>query len=141
MMRLLFSLLAFVLLAGSVHASDQIWAGLFVGENRPSGPQAPPRLAHRLREVFGFTNYRMLKGDNIDLRINEPHWVLARKDFFLRIDALPHGPNEPDRLAYEIYKDGFIVAKGRYVPAPDTPLFINGPDFHHGRLIFVIEAR
>ncbi len=44
-------------------------------------------------------------------------------------------------LDYELYKDGFIVAKGQYEPRTGTPLFINGPDFKQGRLIFVLEAR
>ena len=50
-------------------------------------------------------------------------------------------PGEPRLVDYEIYKDGFIIARGQYIVTPDTPLFINGPDFHHGRLIFVIESR
>ena len=141
MMRLLLSLLACVLLMGSARAGDQIWAGLFVGENWPIGRQAPPGLTERLREVFGYRHYRMLKGDNIDLRDHRAHWTVGRPDFFMRIDALPHGPYEPSHIGYEIFKDGFPVARGRYAPEPDTPLFINGPDFGRGRLIFVVETR
>jgi hypothetical protein len=125
MMRPFFSFLALLLFTASVQASPLIWAGLFLGENRPTGPQAPPSLTSRLQEVFGFRNYKLIKGVNIDLRIK----------------AVPPVPGGPDRLEYEIYKDGFIVARGLYVVAYDTPLFINGPDFHRGRLIFVVEQR
>jgi hypothetical protein len=141
MMRPFFSFLALLFFTASVHASPLIWAGLFLGENRPTGPQAPPSLTYRLQEVFGFSNYKLIKGVNIDLRSPWDHWVVARKDFFLRIKAVPPVPGGPDRLEYEIYKDGFIVARGLYVVAYDTPLFINGPDFHRGRLIFVVEQR
>lgn len=141
MMRPFFSLLAILLLMGSAHAGPLIWGGLFFGENRPSGFEAPPRLTRQLQQVFGFSNYRLLKGVNIDLRSPRDHWVYAHRDFSMRILALPHAPGQPDHLAYEIYKNGFIVAKGRYVPMPGTPLFINGPDLRQGRLIFVIEAR
>ena len=44
-------------------------------------------------------------------------------------------------LDYEIYKDGFSVASGRFEPREGTPLFINGPYFHSGMFIFVLEAR
>jgi len=33
------------------------------------------------------------------------------------------------------------VAKGRFEPREGTPLFINGPDFKQGRLIFVLDAQ
>jgi hypothetical protein len=141
MTRALFSLLALLLLPGFAQASPLIWGGLFLGENRPSAFEPPPLLTHQLQQVFGFSNYRLLKGVNIDLRAPRDHWVYVHRDFSMRILPLPHGPDEPDIIAYEIYKNGFLVAKGRYVPAPGTPLFINGPDLHRGRLIFVIEAR
>jgi hypothetical protein len=141
MTRPFLTLLALVLFTGLAHAGPLIWAGYFVGEVRPSGPQAPPVLSGRLQQVFGFPYYRFLKGKNIDLRAPRDHWVMARPDFFVRIQALPHPPDAPDGLMYEIYKDGFIIARGQYIVTPDTPLFINGPDFHHGRLIFVIESR
>jgi hypothetical protein len=141
MTRAFLSLLALVLLTGLAQAGPLIWAGYFVGENHPSRSQAPPVLAQRLQQVFGFPFYRFVKGVNIDLRAPHDHWVMARPDFFVRIQAQPHAPGDPDDLAYEIYKDGFIIARGHYVIDPATPLFINGPSFHRGLLIFVIEAR
>jgi len=65
---------------------------------------------------------------------------VPRKDFFLRVEPLRRQPGEPKIIDYEIYQDGFIVAKGRYQPREETPLFINGPDYHEGRFIFVLEA-
>jgi len=50
-------------------------------------------------------------------------------------------PGEPRLIDYEIYQAGFILAKGTYEPHEETPLFINGPYFHQGMLIFVLEAR
>ena len=61
--------------------------------------------------------------------------------FFLRLEPLRHESGFPRLIDYEIYKDGFIVAKGKYEPREGEPLFINGPDFHQGRLIVVLEAR
>jgi hypothetical protein len=141
MMRALFPLLALLLLSGFAQAGPLIWGGLFLGENRPSGFEPPPLLTHQLQQVFGFSNYRLLKGVNIDLRSPWDHWVYAHRDFSMRVLPMPHPPGAPDWIAYEIYKNGFLVTKGRYVPAPGTPLFINGPNLRQGRLIFVIEAR
>jgi hypothetical protein len=138
--RALFFLAAFSLLPSAAHG-ERIWAALFVGENRPViGPQAPPPLTARLREVFGFARYKLLRQETVDLTRNPDHWVLSRNDFFLRLQPLPPDGG-PSRVRYEIYRDGFLIANGVYAVAPDTPLFISGPDFHHGRLIFVLEPR
>jgi hypothetical protein len=141
MTRPLFFLLALAILGGIAHAGPLIWAGLFLAEGRPAGPQAPPHLTEQLQQVFGYPCYKVVRGVNIDLRAPHDHWVMAHSDFAMRIQTLPHPPGAPDGIAYEIYKDGFIIARGNYIIAPDTPLFINGPDFHRGRLIFVVEAR
>jgi hypothetical protein len=135
-------LAAGALLAGSADAGEHIWVGLFLGEGRPTeGPQASPAMAARLHEVFGFTHYGLLKQETIDLNRNPDHWVLSRKDFFLRLQPTPSPEGAPLRLRYEIYKDGFLVANGTYVAAADLPLFISGPDLNHGRLIYVLEPR
>ena len=134
-------LLALALLTASAHAGEHLWAALFLGENRESGPQAPPELAPRLHDVFGFSHYKVLKAETVDLAGNSDHWVLSRKDFFLRLQPMAKADDDATRLRYEIYKDGFLVANGVYVVSKDTPLFISGPDFQRGRLIFVLQPR
>jgi hypothetical protein len=139
-------LLSLLLLAPAAPAlgAERLWVALYLGENRhPNGDVtlAPPPLADRLRQVFGFAQYKLVKGEEVDLDKNWEHWVLSRKDFFLRIQSLPAAPGEPRRIDYEIYKDGFLVVKGKYELSADTPLFINGPDFHQGRLIFVVQPQ
>ena len=141
--KLLFSLILLGL-ASTAQGADRLWVALYLGENKLPDDlvtTAPEKLTSRLHEVFGFQHYELLKGEEVSLRNNWDHWVLSRKDFFLRIQSLPAPAGEPPRINYEIYKDGFIIAKGRYQPSEDTPLFINGPDLHRGRLIFVIEPR
>lgn len=136
---------AFFLLGGiAVFADDKMSALLYLAENTPppeGAKLAPEELHHRLHAVFGFKHYELIKGEDIELHKNWEHWFVPRKDFFLRVEPLHHEPGAPKLVDYEIYKDGFIVAKGKFEPRGDTPLFINGPDFHQGRLIFVLEAR
>ncbi|MCE0482741.1 MAG: hypothetical protein LV479_00720 [Methylacidiphilales bacterium] len=125
-------------------ASEKVWVGLYLAENAPpeaGTTAAPEKLRESLREVFGFKNYVLIKSGEIKLRDRWEHWVVPRKDFFIRVEPLPWQPGEQEVIDYEIYKDGFIVAKGQYEPHQDTPLFINGPDFKKGRFVFVLEAR
>jgi hypothetical protein len=141
----LFALAAFSWLGtGASWAAGKVWAGLYLAENREPAPTAivaPEPLHHRLHEVFGFKHYELIKGQEIGLHHEWAHWFLPRRDFFLRLEPLHHEEDAPQQIAYEIYKDGFIVAKGTYEPRDGTPLFINGPDFNEGRFIFVLEPR
>ena len=125
-------------------AGEKVWVGLYVAQNTPPPPgatPAPERLDHRLRAVFGFGHYSLVKEEEIELGHEWEQWAVPRKDFFIRVVPLPRQPGAPRLVDYEIYKDGFSVANGRYQPSPDEPLFISGPDYLHGRLIFVLESR
>jgi hypothetical protein len=129
---------------GASFASGKVGVSLYLAENGPPPPNAilaPEKLGQRLHQVFGFKHYRLLKGEDIILGNEWEQWVVPRNDFFIRVKPLPHRPDEPRLVDYEIYKDGFIVAKGKFEPSEGVPLFINGPDFHSGRLIFVLEAQ
>lgn len=129
---------------GSGVAGDKVRVALYFAENGPVRPDtvlAPEKLEFQLREVFGFKHYKLVKAEEIDLKSAWPQWVMPRRDFFVSMRPLPWNPGDLRTVEYEIYKDGFIVARGRYEPQLDTPLFINGPDFHEGRFIFVLEAR
>lgn len=143
--RFLLLLLAFLLVShGSSSAAGKIWVGLYLAENRPTPPGvsvAPEPLHHSLHEVFGFKHYELIKGQEVMLHNEWEQWFVPRQDFFIRVEPLHRLPGEPRFIDYEIYKDGFIVAKGKYQPRDGTPLFINGPDFNQGRLIFVLEPR
>jgi len=129
---------------GASRAEEKVWVGLYLAENGPPPPGtvlAPEKLGHRLRVVFGFKHYELIQAQEIELGNEWEQWFVPRRDFFIRVEPLVRRDGEPRRIDYEIYKDGFIIAKGKYQPKKETPLFINGPDFHDGRLIFVLEAR
>jgi hypothetical protein len=143
--RILVLFLAFSGLGiGAGFAGEKVWVGLYLAENAPPMPGtvlAPEGLRHRLHEVFGFKHYELIQAQEVELRNEWEQWFMPRKDFFIRVEPLRRQPGESRSIDYEIYKDGFIVAKGKYEPREGTPLFINGPDFHQGRLIFVLETR
>ena len=128
---------------GAGFAGEKVWVGLYLAENEPPPPGAklaPEKLHHRLHEVFGFKHYELVQAQEMELHNEWEQWFVPRKDFFIRLEPLHRQPDRPRIIDYEIYKDGFIVAKGKYEPHEETPLFINGPDLNQGRLIFVLEA-
>jgi hypothetical protein len=129
---------------GAGFAGEKVVVCLYLGENAPPAPDArlaSEKLNHRLRAVFGFKHYELIKAQEFGLRNDWEQWFVPRKDFFIRVEPLRRQPGQPKLVDYEIYKDGFFVANGKFEPREGTPFFINGPDFQQGRLIFVLEAR
>jgi hypothetical protein len=130
---------------GVGHAGEKVRVALYFAENTlpdAHGALASEGLTHRLHEVFGYKHYELVKEEDIELHKSWANWFVPRKDFFVRIEPLPRRDDDDERqIDYEIYKDGFILAKGRYEPSDETPLFINGPDFNQGRFVLVIESR
>jgi len=125
-------------------AGEKIGVSLYYAENAQPAPGteiASKPLSHRLNAVFGFNYYTLVKSQTIEMDHEWQQWAVPRNDFFIRVEPLTRKPGQPKEVYYEIYKDGFIVAKGKYEPHPETPLFINGPDFKQGRFIYVLEAR
>jgi hypothetical protein len=140
------ALLLFFSLGGmaAARAAERLEASLYLGQNAPLSllaHAAPGDLGDRLHQVFGFNHYQLLKSGRIDLGHTWAQWFVPRRDFFIRLTPRVAQPDEPRLVDYEIYQDGFIVATGKYEPRDDTPLFINGPDFKKGRLIFVLQTR
>jgi hypothetical protein len=137
--------LLLLLLGGrAAWAGDKVEAALYLGLNNPPSTfshVANQDLTDRLRTVFGFRHYVLIKRDKIELAHTWTQWFVPRRDFFICVKPLAPMPDEPRLVDYEIYQEGFIVAKGKYEPNEGTPLFINGPDFKNGRLIFVLENR
>ena len=144
-MRHLVAALGFLVLASAfARAEDHLEASLYLGRNTPPpalAHMAAPELSARLHQVFGFQHYQLVKADRIELSRNWAQWFIPRKDFFLCVRTTKPQADEPRLIDYEIYQDGFILAKGKYEPSEGTPLFINGPDFKKGRLILVLQPR
>jgi len=129
---------------GACQAGEKVQVSLYLAENAPPSSNdqlASKKMEDRLNSVFGFKYYELIKSEVIELGREWEQWVMPRKDFFIRLKPLPRHSDEPRVVDYEIYKDGFIVAKGTYEPHEETPLFINGPDFKQGRFIYVLETR
>jgi hypothetical protein len=127
---------------GAALAGEKVKVELYLAENGPPAPEAklaPEKLHRRLIEVFGYKHYELVQADEIDMHHEWEQWFMPRKDFFMRVQPQPRVPGQPRVLDYEIYKDGFSIANGKFEPREGTPLFINGPFFHSGMLIFVLE--
>ena len=130
---LLWSVLTVGLLAAP--AQEPIWVGLVKADNTlPTEEERLVKLQRRLKCVFGFEAYHLMHEATVASGEKYAQWVLPRKDFYLKLE-----PQAGSGIHYELYRDKTLLVEGRVDPKPGRPLFISGPNYLDGRLIFILQ--
>ena len=89
-----------------------------------------------------FNHYQLVKAQDVDTCTTSGNIGSCRARISSSASSRSTTKEAPRASSITRYtRTGFIVAKGKYEPREGTPLFINGPDFNEGRLIFVLEPR
>lgn len=124
-----------------------IWGGLIFATDAPPPPQrrmppgAFPDLPRRLARVFPYKHFEVLgEHDQVIFRQYES-WVVPSKDLFLKVDSKGAAPHGGINVHLQFWQGQQVLVKTDAVLRPNSPLFIAGPRWRHGRLIFVVELR
>lgn len=135
-MRYLF-LIGCVLIVGllSAPAQEKVWVALVKADNTmPTEAERLVKLQPRLKCVFGFEAYHLLHEATVSSGEKYAQWVMPRKDFYLKLE-----PQSGSGIHYELYRDKTLLVEGHADPKPGRPLFIAGPNYLDGRLIFILQ--
>lgn len=103
-------------------------------EDRERFEQVKPRLAR----AFDFASFHLLGQHTQEIFSAYESWVVPSEDLFLRIDS--KGPAEGGgiNLHLQVWQRQRVLVKTDAVLRPDSPLFIRGPNWRGGALIFVV---
>ncbi len=125
--------------AGSAHhATDgHVWGALIFATNDATqltgataqAPAGLPKLEERLAKVFPFKHFEILGQHQQDIFREYESWVVPSRDLFMKIDS--KGPAAQGGAVRPAIAT-FVVLR------TDSPLFIGGPPWKQGRLIFVL---
>ncbi len=138
--------LSLALLGGSLpttRAADRIWTGLVLATTEE--PPKPPSeglepYVDQIHEVFGYNTYYLLEDDKEKILAGTEEWVVPTKRFFLKMRV--RGRTEAAyQVGLELYADDRFILTSDVELARDAPLFIRGPQWGKGRLIFILEVR
>ena len=123
-----------------------VWGALVFASNtkEPKGPTETadfPELSSRLHKVFPFTSFELL-GQHTQVVFREyESWVVPSKDVFLKLDSKGAAPGGGLNLHVQFWQGQQVLVKTDTVLRPASPLFIAGPKWREGRLIFVLELK
>ncbi len=96
-------------------------------------------LQQRLAKVFPEHGRFEIIGEHLqDVFREYESWVVPSKDIFLKVDSKGPAPGGGINLHLQFWRDQQVLVKTDTILKPGSPLFIGGPKWRDGRLIFVL---
>lgn len=129
------------------HATDgHVWGALIFATNDASQltgtkdqpPAGLPKLNERLGKVFPFKHFEILGQHQQDIFREYESWVVPSRDLFMKIDSKGPAAQGGVNLHLQVWREQQVLVKSDAVLRKNSPLFIGGPPWKQGRLIFVL---
>lgn len=135
-----------VLLAGMAvgHAGgDRIWSALVLATNEHPARPIPEKLASfapAIERVFGYNSLYLLGEKKRDLVWGGVEWLVPSREFYFKVQCLSREETFY-RLRIELYRNKELLVSANAKLAKDAPLYIRGPQWGGGQLVFVLDVR
>lgn len=124
----------------------KVWGALIYATDNAkslvgSKEQAPPEFANlqaRLGKVFKYQHFEILGQHLQDVFREYESWVVPTKDLFLKIDSKGPAKAGGMNLHLQFWRDQQVLVKTDATLRSGSPLFIGGPKWKDGQLVFVL---
>ena len=103
-------------------------------------PAALKKFAPAIQKIFGYNSLYLLGEKKRDLISGGEEWLVPSKEFFFKVQCLSQGATSYT-LRIELYRDKGLLLTTEAKLAKDAPLYIRGPAWGRGQLIFLLEVR
>jgi hypothetical protein len=124
-------------------AGDRIWSALALATVESSAAPVPiplERFAPTINEVFGYNSLYLLGEKKRDLFHGSEEWLIPTKEFFFKVQCLWQELTSY-LVRIELYRGENLLVTTEAKLAKEAPLYIRGPQWGRGLLIFVLEVR
>ncbi|CAN5856805.1 hypothetical protein BH11VER1_BH11VER1_24670 [soil metagenome] len=123
----------------------QVWGALVYASNtapeiKTVAEPTPdfPDLAKRLGKVFNYSHFQVL-GQHTQIVFREyESWVVPSRDVFLKLDSKGAAKDGGLNLHLQFWQGQQVLVKSDAVLRSESPLFIGGPKWREGQIIFVL---
>jgi hypothetical protein len=124
----------------------RVWGALvFASDAKPEGAHAPPAefpdLFKRLGKAFPYKHYHVIGEHNQPLFREYETWVVPSKDFFLKLDSKGVAKRGGINMQLQFWQGQKVLVKTDVVLQPGSPLFIQGPKWRDGHIVFVLVLK
>lgn len=120
-----------------------VWGALVYasnGDTKGEKQESPefPDLQKRLAKAFPYKNYEVLGQHNQVVFREYESWVVPSRDVFLKLDSKGTNATGGLNLHLQFWQGQQVLVKTDTMLLPDSPLFIGGPKWRDGQIIFVL---
>ena len=127
-----------------VHANgDRIWSALVLATNENPARPVPEKLedfAPTIRKVFGYNSLYLLGEKKRDLYSGGEEWLVPSREFFFKVQVLAREASAY-KVRLELYRDQKLLLASDARLAKSAPLYIRGPQWGGGQLVFLLEVQ
>jgi len=137
--------------SGNAPSDAQVQGLLFFASNDATAPAQEEKVTMdaaqlasmegRLKKAFPFSNYHLIGKHTQKVFKEYESWVVPSKDLCLKIDS--RGPAEGGgvNVHLQLWQDTKVLVKSDAVIRPGKPIFLGGPNWRGGRLVFVVMLK
>jgi hypothetical protein len=135
---------------GAKPATDgKVWGALVYATSDAkdltgSGEKPPAEFADltkRLAKVFPYQHFEILGQHLQDVFREYESWVVPTKELFLKVDSKGPAKDGGMNLHLQFWREQQVLVKTDTTLRPGSPLFIGGPKWREGQLIFVLVLK
>jgi hypothetical protein len=125
----------------------KVWGALVFATDHVGEAAAMPKvdvpaefadIPQRLGKVFEYQRFEVIGQHLQDVFREYESWVVPTKDLFLKVDSKGPAAGGGMNLHLQFWRDQQVVVKTDAVLKPGSPLFIAGPKWRGGQLLFVL---
>lgn len=135
----------------SAPADAQVQGLLFFAANDATTPTQEEKIIidptllnsveSRLKKVFPYSNYHLIGKHTQKVFKEYESWVVPSKDLCLKIDSRGPAGEGGVNVHLQLWQDTKVLVKSDAVIRPGKPIFLGGPNWRGGRLIFVVMLK
>ncbi len=137
--------------AANAPSDAQVEGYLFFAVNDASAPAQEEKVTadaamlvsmqDRLKKVFPYSHYHLIGKHSQKVFKEYESWVVPSKDLCLKIDSRGPADGGGVNVHLQLWQDTKVLVKSDSVLLKDKPIFLGGPDWRKGRLIFVVRLK
>ena len=122
---------------------DRIWSALVLATKEEPPAAVPDTLkdfAPSIKKVFGYNSLYLLGQKKRDLVSGGEEWLVPSREFFFKVQCLAR-EETCYKLRIELFHGRELLVTTEARLARGAPLYIRGPAWGRGHLIFLLEVK